>query len=52
MRCLEVLLNEDPNKIRYKLWIRFAFILGLNGFDTKETFKRLKQLYDLKQDNS
>lgn len=48
MICLEALLNEDPNNSRYKFSIRCAFILGLNGFDAKEKFKRLKQLYDLR----
>jgi Apea-like HEPN len=48
MICLKALFNEDPNNIRHELSMRSSFILGLNRFDTKETFKRLKKLYDLR----
>jgi hypothetical protein len=29
MVCLEALLNEEPNNIKFKLSMRRAFILGL-----------------------
>jgi hypothetical protein len=48
MVSLEALLNEDPNDIKFKLSIRGDFILGLNGFDTRTTFHRLKELYNLR----
>jgi Apea-like HEPN len=48
MVCLEALLNEEPNNIKFKLSMRGAFILGLNGFDTSNAFSRLKELYNLR----
>jgi Apea-like HEPN len=48
MVSLEALLNEKLNDIKFKLSIRGAFILGLNGFDTSTTFRRLKELYNLR----
>jgi hypothetical protein len=48
MVSLEALLNEEPNDIKFKPSIRGAFILGLNGFDTSITFRRLKELYNLR----
>jgi hypothetical protein len=48
MVCLEALLYEEPNNVKFKLSMRGAFILGLNGFDTSKTFSRLKELYNLR----
>lgn len=48
MVCLEALLNEEPNNIKFKLSMRGALMLGLSGFDTNKTLSRLKELYNLR----
>jgi hypothetical protein len=48
MVCLEGLLNEEPNNIKFKLSMRGALMLGLSGFDTNKTLSRLKELYNLR----
>ena len=48
MVCLEALLNEEPNNIKFKLSMRGALMFGLSGFDTNKTLSRLKELYNLR----
>lgn len=48
MVCLEALLNEEPNNIKFKLSMRGVLMLGLSGFDTNKTLSRLKELYNLR----
>jgi hypothetical protein len=45
MISMEALFSEGSSDIKYKLSHRAAFVLGLSGLDSLETFKKLKVFY-------
>jgi hypothetical protein len=46
MISMEALFNEGPSDIKYKLSHRAAFLLGLCGMDSVQTFSKLKEFYN------